>query len=115
MGAELVPDATQVSPGESLRFTLVNNGPGHVGYGHPYEVQRLDDGAWVDADVQEPGTAFTLAAHSMPAGRTFAQVLPLRNDVSPGRYRVTKGVAIEGSGNVTLSFAFTVLGAEGAV
>jgi hypothetical protein len=69
MGGELVPETTQVSPGERLRFTLVNNGPGHVGYGHPYQVQREDDGAWVEADVHEPGTAFTLAAHAMPASK----------------------------------------------
>ena len=115
MGAELVPETTLVSPGESLQFTLVNNGPGHVGYGHAYHVQREDDGAWVDAYVDEPGAAFTLAANSMPAGGTFAQALTLRTDVSPGRYRVTKGVGVERSGNVTLSFEFEVLGPEGAV
>jgi hypothetical protein len=48
MGAELVPETTQMSPGQMLKFALVNHGPGRVGYGHPYQVQRQEDGEWVE-------------------------------------------------------------------
>jgi hypothetical protein len=108
MGAELVPETTQISPGQILKFALVNHGPGRVGYGHPYQVQRQEDGEWVEADVEEPG-AFILPALSMPAGGTFPQELGLRVDVPPARYRVIKDVAIEGLGSVIVSFEFAVV------
>lgn len=115
MTAELVPEATQVSPGASLRFALVNHGPGRVSYGHPYQVQRHEDGAWVEADVAEPGTGFTMSALAMPAGRNFPQKLGLRDDVLPGRYRIVKHVAIEDSESIILSFEFAVVATESAI
>jgi hypothetical protein len=115
MAAELVPETAEVSPGQRLRFTLVNHGPGGAMYGYPYQVERQEDGEWVEADVEEPGTAFVLPARSMPAGGTFPQELGLRADVPPGRYRVIKGVAIEGPGIVVLSFEFDVVAARRAV
>jgi hypothetical protein len=96
-----------VSPGKGLFFELVNHGPGPVGYGFPFEVQRAEDGAWVDADVHPRGSAWPLPALSVPAGRTWQQALSLRDDVPPGRYRLNKSVSTE-EGQVMLSFEFDI-------
>jgi Bacterial Ig-like domain len=112
MGPELVPETTQLSPGATLRFTLVNHGPGRVGYGYPYQVERQEVEEWAEADVEEPATGFILPALAMPAGGTFPQELRLRADVSPGRYRVIKHVAIDDPRGVILNFEFAVVATD---
>jgi hypothetical protein len=108
MSIELVPETTHVAPGDALRFVLVNPGPGQISFGQVYHVQREQAGEWVDANVEQPWVAFTMEARTMRPGGTFAQSMTLRDDVPPGRYRVSKGVLTEDSGAVTVSFEFEV-------
>jgi hypothetical protein len=108
MGAELVPASSEVSPGEELVFRLVNHGPGPVGYGFPYEVQRKERRRWVEADVHSRNSVFPLPYLTMPPGGSREQAVSVRMDVPAGRYRVIKSVSVAGD-NVMLSFEFNVV------
>lgn len=103
--AELVSPTTDAAPGQEVEFALVNRGPGRIGHGTPFELERKEDDQWVRVEWGPENLAWSLVALSLPPGGRFEQSVEIPKDAPPGRYRVWKDVdGIEGNA----SFEFNV-------
>ncbi len=105
MSVQLLPVATEVRPGETLAFAVVNTGSSGVSFGAAYSLERDDDGGWSRCNVEE---AWVAALLLLGPGKRSELVARLPKDAAPGRYRVVKDIQTA-EGHVEVTFEFNVI------
>jgi len=105
--ADLVPNRSCVRAGETLAFSLVNDGSTSLFFGVDYSLERkLGEGTWIGCNVEQ---AWTLAGHTLGPGQRVEQHAILPGRAPPGHYRVGKLVsAVATNLERTLSFEFDI-------
>jgi len=105
--AELAPTRNCAGAGETLAFSLVNNGSTSLFFGVDYSLERqIAEDTWIGCNVEQ---AWTLAGHTLGPGQRFEQHALLPGRAPPGRYRVGKLVSAVGTNlERALSFEFDI-------
>ena len=88
-------DQETYRPNETVTLTLRSLRTGSVFYGHPFRVERFEDGDWVEVPLDR---LFILIGLTMHLGQSFQQSFVPAQDFfetpRPGRYRVVKEVRV---------------------
>ncbi len=90
MAAELTSATSRARAGQEISFSLVNRGPGRVGFGHAFRLERKADRGWVDVRFGPRNMAWPAILLTLPPGRRFEQSVEIPQYARPGRYRVIK-------------------------
>jgi hypothetical protein len=90
--ARLKIDRRVFEPGQTVHSRPENLGTRTMTYGENFEVQRMQDGDWVDAPDLTPNGWLLWLGVGGPGSPGFCNFLALPKDVAPGRYRVVKPV-----------------------
>jgi hypothetical protein len=94
-------------PGQRVFARIENRGTSWIEFGLPYEVQRFEDGRWVEQDLGVDGWLLPLLV--MPGGQT-GWCMPYRvpAEAAPGWYRFVKGIGFGGRRGKVATAAFRV-------
>jgi hypothetical protein len=111
VAAELISGTTQASPGQEVRFALVNHGPGRVSFGVAFELEREERGRWVRVPFGPENMAWPAVAISLRPRTRYEQAVRVPAGAQPGRYRVSKSLA---GCERAVSFEFAVSTARAA-
>jgi len=105
--ADLMPARNHARAGETLAFTLINDGPTSLFFGVDYRLQRhAGAGTWTGCNVEH---VWTLVGHHLAPGHRFEQHAVLPDRAPPGRYRIRKNVSAVGTNlQRTLDFEFDI-------
>jgi hypothetical protein len=92
--AELHLEATTLTPGATLAFSVVNTGQRCVtaGAGYVWQLQQAD-GSW---QMVLPAGIFPDYGVILPPGQSYAKTAQLPADAAPGTYRLSDHVTTEG-------------------
>lgn len=90
--AQLGLNDTTYRPGQTVFARVENNGTMDVSYGVPYSIERLDGSTWVTAPESPKGPWILPLLISPPGGTGRCNGFWIPPTMSPGQYRVAKGV-----------------------
>lgn len=87
VSAELGVDSSEPFPGDDVRVTLTNSGPGclSAGYGFSWQINR--NGAWVDVPLNRVVPTILLF---LQPGKSLPEDFTVPKNTAPGLYRVVK-------------------------
>jgi hypothetical protein len=101
-----------VASGENPHIVLINDGPGTVSYNPPFKLERMTDSGWRWINRNQ---AFTLPLFGLGPGKrsgpesvAIYRGTPNPVELTPGVYRVSRGVGVSGS-TVHLRVRFRVV------
>jgi len=90
--ARLKIDRRAYEPGQTVHSWPENLGTRTMTYGESFEVQRMQDGDWVDAPELTPNGWLLWLGVAAPGLSGQCSSVALPKDVAPGHYRIVKPV-----------------------
>lgn len=97
------------SPPEEINLTITNNSRQTAYYGENYTVEKMTGGKWVPFARGESSVA-TFDNEVQP-GQSRIEILNLlidRDEFSPGKYRVVKGIYLDITGEIYCTAGFEI-------
>lgn len=107
-GIHLDLKTTVVSPGQRIRFRVVNDSSMPVAYGEEFSIQKRTPSGWRRAAFSPRGPWAEDELQVSAGGRGQWQIFRIRVRAAPGRYRVVKAVSFRSSSR-HLTAAFRVV------
>ncbi len=106
----LILDRTELHKGQrTLKYTVVNKLQERIGFGEPYDIQKLCNGEWISVEWMKD-RVWILILYTLMPGESFSRVVELPENIEPGEYRLVKEVMVgEDERKVVLTAGFTVL------
>jgi hypothetical protein len=88
LAAHLELSVTKAVPGQSVRYSVVNQGPVPIMLGEAYALERLTDHGW----ERLPSLAFRAIGYYLVEGASRELYFRVPEDARPGAYRFCKRV-----------------------
>jgi Big-like domain-containing protein len=90
VSAELISATKRVRPGQELKFALVNHGPGKVGLGEAFRLERKNERGWEDVAFGDETMAWRAFLRLLGPHERSEQAVRIPQSAMPGHYRVVK-------------------------